>query len=113
MAVKRRWPAGILAALTLSVAAALAVSWAAPVAATAAGGAPAAAGATGTPGDTTGAGESWWAHVKYLADDRLEGRLTGSAGYRQAAAYVAERFQEYGLAPAGDNGYFQPVRFDV
>jgi Zn-dependent M28 family amino/carboxypeptidase len=113
MAVKRRWPAGIVAALTLSVAAALAVSWAAPVAATAAGGAPAAAGATGTPGDTTGAGESWWAHVKYLADDRLEGRLTGSAGYRQAAAYVAERFQEYGLAPAGDNGYFQPVRFDV
>jgi Zn-dependent M28 family amino/carboxypeptidase len=60
-----------------------------------------------------GAGERWWAHVRYLADDRLEGRLTGTAGYRLAAAYVADRFREYGLAPAGSSGYFQPVRFEV
>jgi Zn-dependent M28 family amino/carboxypeptidase len=59
------------------------------------------------------AGERWWAHVRYLADDKLEGRLTGTPGYRQAAAYVAERFKEYGLAPGGSDGYFQPVRFEV
>lgn len=28
-------------------------------------------------------------HVYYLASDFLEGRLTGSEGYRQAAYYVA------------------------
>jgi Zn-dependent M28 family amino/carboxypeptidase len=59
------------------------------------------------------AGRRWWAHIRYLADDRLEGRLTGSAGYRQAAAYVAEHFKEYGLQPAGTDGYFQPVHFAV
>ncbi|HVT15773.1 MAG TPA: M20/M25/M40 family metallo-hydrolase [Thermoanaerobaculia bacterium] len=62
---------------------------------------------------TSAAGERWWAHVRFLADDRLEGRLTGSEGYRQAAEYVAGKLQEYGLGPAGTNGYFQPVRFVV
>ncbi len=61
----------------------------------------------------TEAGRRWWAHVQYLADDRLEGRLTGSAGYRKAAAYVAQHFKEYGLEPAGERGYFQPVPFEV
>jgi Peptidase family M28 len=74
-----------------------------------AGGAPAA----GAPESATTAGERWWAHVRYLADDKLEGRLTGTPGYRQAAAYVAERFKELGLAPAGSDGWFQPVRFEV
>jgi hypothetical protein len=59
------------------------------------------------------AGERWWAHVRYLADDKLEGRLTGTPGYRQAADYVADRFKEYGLAPGARDGYFQPVRFEV
>lgn len=58
-------------------------------------------------------GKRWWAHVQYLADDKLEGRLTGSEGYRKAADYVAARFKEYGLEPAGTNGYFQPVHFAV
>ena len=55
----------------------------------------------------------WWAHVQYLADDRLEGRLTGTEGYRKAAEYVADRFKEYGLQPAGTQGYLQPVQFEV
>jgi Zn-dependent M28 family amino/carboxypeptidase len=55
----------------------------------------------------------WWAHVQYLADDKLEGRNTGSEGYRKAAEYVAAKFKEYGLHPAGVQGYFQPVKFDV
>ncbi len=59
------------------------------------------------------ASKRWFAHVQYLADDRLEGRLTGSEGYRKAAQYVADHFKQYGLEPAGTQGYFQPVKFDV
>ncbi len=58
-------------------------------------------------------GKAWWAHVQYLASDDLQGRLTGSDGYRKAAEYVAKQFADAGLAPAGTNGYFQPINFDV
>ncbi len=58
-------------------------------------------------------GKAWWAHVQYLASDDLQGRLTGSEGYRKAAEYVANQFAEAGLAPAGTNGYFQPIHFEV
>ena len=34
-------------------------------------------------------GQRWWSHVAVLADDKLEGRNTGSAGHRKAAEYVA------------------------
>lgn len=48
--------------------------------------------------------------VNYLADDKLEGRETGTRGYDLAAEYAAKRFREIGLQPAGDNGtYFQNV----
>lgn len=48
-------------------------------------------------------------HVEYLASDALEGRLAGSPGGQAAADYIAARFAEYGLQPAGVNGsYFQP-----
>ncbi len=53
----------------------------------------------------------WWAHVKTLADDSLEGRQTGTDGYRKAAAYVAEQFERAGLRPAGTAGYLQAVQF--
>jgi len=56
-------------------------------------------------------GQSWWAHVKFLADDKLEGRETGSAGLRTAEAYVVEQFTKAGLQPAGVNGFYQPVKF--
>ena len=50
------------------------------------------------------------ADVHYLADDKLQGRLTGSAGYDLAADYVARRFAAIGLQPAGDRGsWFQSV----
>ncbi len=55
--------------------------------------------------------DRWWAHVRFLADDALEGRDTGSPGYRKAAAYVAGEFQKAGLSPAGTDGYLQPVTF--
>ncbi len=31
-------------------------------------------------------GQTWWDHVKVLADDKLEGRETGSDGVRAAAS---------------------------
>jgi Zn-dependent M28 family amino/carboxypeptidase len=55
-------------------------------------------------------GSRWWSHVRVLADDRLEGRDTGSEGHRKAAEYVAGEFERAGLKPAGTEGYFQPVR---
>src|SRR5262245_56463726 len=54
---------------------------------------------------------AWWAHVVFLADDRLKGRETGSPEHREAAEYIARHFKEAGLQPAGTNGYFQPVPF--
>ncbi|HXB73730.1 MAG TPA: M20/M25/M40 family metallo-hydrolase [Candidatus Acidoferrales bacterium] len=65
-----------------------------------------------TPADQT-AGQAWWAHVKVLADDGMQGRLTGSEGYLRAAKYVVSQFDAMGLQPAGVNGYYQPVKFDV
>jgi Zn-dependent M28 family amino/carboxypeptidase len=54
----------------------------------------------------------WWADVSALADDRMEGRLTGSPGYDRAARYVISRFKAEGLKPAGAEGYLQPVRLE-
>ena len=56
-------------------------------------------------------GNSWWAHVKFLADDSLEGRNTGSEGLRKAQAYAVEQLQKAGAEPAGTNGFYQPIRF--
>lgn len=55
-------------------------------------------------------GRQWWAHVQFLADDRLEGRNTGTRGYDKAAQYVARQFRELGLKPAGTHGYFQKIK---
>src|SRR5881227_182371 len=50
------------------------------------------------------------AHIKFLSDDRLEGRGTGAKGGEMAALYVAEQFEAMGLKGAGARGSFwQPV----
>ena len=73
-----------------------------------------AAGQTPTAGNDEALGKQWWAHVQYLASDAMQGRLTGSAEYLKAAAYVVEQFKADGLEPAGVNGgWYQPVKFDV
>ena len=59
------------------------------------------------------ANSHWWGHIKTLASDDFQGRLTGSPGYRKAADYVAGVFEREGLKPAGTNGYFQDVGFEV
>jgi Zn-dependent M28 family amino/carboxypeptidase len=56
-------------------------------------------------------GNSWWSHVQFLADDKLEGRETGSEGLRTAEAYVVDQLTKAGLQPAGVNGFYQPVKF--
>jgi peptidase M28-like protein len=51
-------------------------------------------------------------HVRFLADDLLEGRGTATRGHEIAAKYVAGQFEEMGLKPGGDQGtYFQRVPF--
>ena len=42
----------------------------------------------------------WWGHIKVLAGDDLQGRLTGTPSYRKAAEYVAQTFERAGLTPA-------------
>src|SRR5436189_2791074 len=50
------------------------------------------------------------AHIKFLSDDRLEGRGTGARGGELAALYIAEQFEALGLKGAGSKGSFwQPV----
>jgi hypothetical protein len=44
--------------------------------------------------------------IKFLTEDQLQGRATGSAGADQAATYLARRFSEVGLQPAA-GGWFQ------
>jgi Zn-dependent M28 family amino/carboxypeptidase len=51
----------------------------------------------------------WWAHIVALANDGMEGRDTGSEGYRKAERYVVAEFEKAGLKPAGEKGYAQPV----
>jgi len=45
-------------------------------------------------------------YVVHLADDKLEGREAGRRGGREAGDYLAARFEELGLAPAGDANRF-------
>ena len=47
------------------------------------------------------------AHVRYLADDRLEGRRAGSAGEKLAMEYISDKFKSAGLLPKGNDGYYQ------
>jgi len=49
--------------------------------------------------------------VTFLADDKLEGRQTGTKGEKAAAEYLAKRFKELGLEAKGTDGYFQDFTF--
>jgi Peptidase family M28 len=52
------------------------------------------------------AGKAWWSHVRFLADDKLQGRDVGSAGFETAADYVANQFKRAGVSTDS-----QPVEF--
>lgn len=47
------------------------------------------------------------AHVMFLADDKLEGRRTGTKGEELAYQYISKYFETNGLLPKGTNGYLQ------
>ena len=49
--------------------------------------------------------------VRFLADDKLEGRQTGTDGEVKAAKYITERFKEIGLQPKGTEAYLQAFSF--
>jgi len=55
--------------------------------------------------------ESLKQDIEYLASDELEGREAGTEGAVKAAEYIAKRFEEIGLEPAGSEGYFQEFNF--
>ncbi len=42
-------------------------------------------------------------HINYLADDRLEGRRTGTAGEKLAYEYISTEFKKAGFAARGEN----------
>jgi aminopeptidase YwaD len=42
-------------------------------------------------------------HISYLADDKLQGRRTGTAGEKLAYEYIIDQFSKTGLAPKGEN----------
>lgn len=46
-------------------------------------------------------------HISYLADDKLEGRRSGTVGEQLAMNYIEKCFTNYGLLPAGKNGFIQ------
>jgi Zn-dependent M28 family amino/carboxypeptidase len=52
------------------------------------------------------------AHVRFLADDLLEGRAPASRGGELALRYIAAQFERLGLVPAGDGGGWLQ-RFDI
>jgi len=52
------------------------------------------------------------AHIKYLADDKLEGRRAGSRGEKLAMEYISSKFKTVGLLPKGSEGYYQPFEIN-
>ncbi|MDH3296941.1 MAG: M20/M25/M40 family metallo-hydrolase, partial [Gemmatimonadota bacterium] len=49
--------------------------------------------------------ERYAAEVEWLADDERDGRGLGSAGLEEAGQWIAGKFAEIGLEPAGDDGF--------
>ena len=50
-------------------------------------------------------------HVRVLASDALEGRMTGSVGQRMAATYIKATLSGLGLEPANGDSFSQQVPF--
>lgn len=48
-------------------------------------------------------------NIKYLSDDKFEGRAPGSKGGEAAAQYIADELKKIGVKPANKGSYFQPV----
>lgn len=56
--------------------------------------------------------EAILSHIRYLASDELEGRMSGTPGADKAAEYISLQFKKAGLKPLGDSHtYFQKFSF--
>jgi len=74
----------------------------------------AASAAPASPGYESITSDDIMRHLRYLADDALEGRDTGEPGNEAAADYIAQRFRELGLRPVGDQGgFFQEFQVNL
>lgn len=51
-------------------------------------------------------------HVQYLADDKLEGRRSGSNGEKLAMQYIIGQYTAMGLEPKGTDGYIQEFEIE-
>jgi aminopeptidase YwaD len=47
-------------------------------------------------------------HIQFLADDKLDGRRTGTAGEAAAANYISTQFKTIGLLARGTENFLQP-----
>ena len=72
------------------------------------------AGLAAQSADLAAEGKAWWAHIQFLADDKLEGRNVGTPGFSAAVDYVESQFKTIGLKPLGSQGlgYQQPVTLE-
>jgi Zn-dependent M28 family amino/carboxypeptidase len=53
-------------------------------------------------------------HIRYLADDRLEGRYPGAVGEGLTLAYLQAQYEAMGYQPGGPDGqWLQPVELSV
>ena len=48
-------------------------------------------------------------NIKYISDDKFEGRAPGSISGEAAAQYIADELKRIGVKPANNGSYFQPV----
>lgn len=56
--------------------------------------------------------ERFLQHDTYLASDKLEGRLAGTKGNNEAAAYIKKYFKKFGLKKFNNN-YYQPFKIFI
>ena len=47
--------------------------------------------------------------IKYISDDKFEGRAPGTKSGEAAAQYIADELKRIGVKPANNGSYFQPV----
>ena len=74
---------------------------------------PAAVTAQESTGALSPAVERYRADISWLAADEREGRGMESAGLEEAGAWLADRFAEIGLEPAGEDGFRDPFTASV
>lgn len=52
-------------------------------------------------------------HIEFLADDKMQGRPTGSKELAKSAKYIEKEFKKYKLKPLGTKGYKQSFEAKV